>query len=207
MQSIIFLVIIPPMFVISERHVDMVIKQAFDNYPYETGGAFIGEGTTIKGVLPLFNLADGDQKKQFGITSDDLIRAHDFAKKHGLSFLGFYHTHPKGVAYPSDADLSHNQKHLFIISLRNQGAPDFRAFTISSGRHIVEDEIIVMSNDNIQVVDIQTGKVAAKINKFLAEQEKLNKLVSDIVEENINYPKNEPRDNFEAQDSSFNTEA
>ena len=56
------------MFTISQRQYDIVIKQALDNYPYETGGAFVGDENVIKGVMPIYNQADGDQKKQFGFT-------------------------------------------------------------------------------------------------------------------------------------------
>ncbi len=196
------------MFVITQHQYDIIMEQAQKNYPYETGGILCGDETgIIKGVMPLYNYADGDQKKQFGITPEDIYRGHDFAKKHGLIYYGVYHTHPQGIAYPSEADLAHNQRYLFIISLRDRYNPEFAAYTISPTKNVSREEIQVINNKGVTVIDIHTGQAKFKDNAAQAEIDKLNSMIENIIEEKQKYQKFSPKNKFEAITSSFNTEA
>jgi proteasome lid subunit RPN8/RPN11 len=196
------------MFTITERQYELIMRQSQENYPYETGGILCGDANgVIKGVLPLYNLADGDQKKQFGITYDDILRGHEFAKKHGLIFYGIYHTHPNGIAYPSDEDLSHNQRYLFIISLLDRYNPEFAAYSILPGRHVTKEEIKVINNNGVTVIDIHTGHAKLSENVTKEEMDKLSMMIDAIIENEVKYPKFSPKNDFEARSSSFNTEA
>ncbi len=196
------------MFTITQHQYDLIMQQSQENFPYETGGILCGsEDGVIKGVMPLYNLADGDQKRQFGITNEDILRGHEFAKKHGLVYFGVYHTHPRGIAYPSDEDLSHNQRYLFIISLRDRYNPEFAAYTTLPGKRVIPEEINVINNNGITVLDITTGKPKLSQNATQEEMDKLNKLIHAILEEQIKYPKFQPKNKFESYRSSFNTEA
>ena len=59
----------------------------------------------ICGLLPTFN-KDWDQNKDvYALHDADIHRAYEFFNKHNLPITGFTHTHPKGIAYPSDADI------------------------------------------------------------------------------------------------------
>ena len=92
-------------FKITNKHYQILIKQGFDNLPYETGGFVGGKDGVITGILPTFN-KDWDQNKDvFKIDDTDMQRAHSFFAKHNIKFFGIYHTHPTGIAYPSDADM------------------------------------------------------------------------------------------------------
>lgn len=196
------------MFIITQHQYDLIMQQAQENYPYETGGALCGsDDGVIKGVMPIFNQALGDQKKEFGITPEDIQRSHDFAKKHALRFFGIYHTHPNGIAYPSDADLSHNQRHLFIISLQDRYNPELAAYSIQPGRRVTREEIQVVNNTGVTVLDIATGKPKLSENATAAEMSKLATLIDDILEQRAKYPRFAPKNQFEAKRSSFNTEA
>lgn len=196
------------MFIITQHQYDLIMQQAQENFPYETGGSLCGtEDGVIKGVMPIYNQSGGDQKKEFGITAEDIQRSHDFAKKHGLKFFGIYHTHPHGIAYPSDQDLSHNQRYLFIISLRDRYNPEFAAYTIQPGRIVIPEEIQVINNTGVMVLDITTGKAKLSENTTAAEMGKLATMIDDILEERAKYPKYSPKNQFEATRSSFNTEA
>jgi len=196
------------MFIITQHQYDIIMRQAQENYPYETGGILCGSSDgVIKGVMPLYNQAGGDQHKEFGLTGDDILRGHEFAKKHGLILFGVYHTHPKGIAYPSDADLNHNQRFLFIISLSDRYNPEFAAYSVLPGKKVIREEIQVINNSGLSVLDIQTGKPKLSDNTTAQEMEKLHELIDNIIEERANYPKLSPKNKFEAARSSFNTEA
>ena len=103
-------------FKITEKHYAKIIKQGKDNLPYETGGFLGGKDGVICGLLPTFN-KDWDQNKDvYALHDEDLLRAHTFFKKHGLIYYGVYHTHPKGISYPSEADIATGQQYHFIIA-------------------------------------------------------------------------------------------
>lgn len=196
------------MFIITQHQYELIMKQAQENFPYETGGALCGtEDGVIKGVMPIYNQASGDQTKEFGITAEDIQRSHDFAKKHKLRFFGIYHTHPQGIAYPSEVDLSHNQRYLFIISLQDRYNPELAAYSIKPGRKVTREEIQVVNNNGVMVLDIATGAPKLSDNTTAAEMGKLAMLIDDIIEERAKYPKFAPKNKFEAKRSSFNTEA
>ena len=118
-------------FTITRRHYDIVLKQAQTNYPEECGGFLGGTGLNITAVFPVFNQHLFNKTDTFGVTSEDITRAHEFFKKHNLDYLGIYHTHPKAPATPSEQDLSHIQRYMFIISLEQFHAPDFACYKVN----------------------------------------------------------------------------
>jgi len=179
-------------FVITQRHYDMVIKQAIDCYPEETGGIFGGNGLEILSVFPIFNKGVDKRNSQFGLSGEDIERGHIFVKKHHMQYLGIYHTHPKGIAYPSDADLSHNQKYLFIISLAEKGKPDFRAYEVHN-KQPFNIPIYVRPNEGTVVVDTFTGKPIIAANDVRDEFSRLQNLIGDIVENKARYEKEAPK--------------
>ncbi len=53
--------------------------------------------------------------------------------KSGESLLGIYHSHPEGPSSPSETDIRlafHPDAVYFIVSLKNRGKPEVRAFRI-----------------------------------------------------------------------------
>ena len=102
-------------FKITQRHYDIIIKQSRDNLPQESGGFLGGKNGLIQAILPNFNMFEGNRTDTFGLTQEDMLRAHEFFQKHNLTFYGVYHTHPNGIPFPSTGDLKTNQKHHFIL--------------------------------------------------------------------------------------------
>ncbi len=193
------------MFIITEHQYKIIMEQAQQAYPEETGGILGGKAGEILAVFPIFNKNfDGDRKKEFGLTGEDLQRAHDFFKKHGLAYLGVYHTHPQGIAYPSDQDLRNSQKHLFIISLKDRYNPELRAYTIEN-RQVIPEDIKVVDDRHTTVVDITTGHPKLSENVMETEMIKLHTMIDDMIERRNKYPKLSPSNKFEP--SSFNTVA
>jgi len=120
----------PDFFVFTQRHYDIIVKQAVDNLPQESGGFLGGKDNVVMGILPAHNQYLYNRTDTFAVTAEDMQRAFDFFAKNGLSYFGLYHSHPKGIAYPSPEDIKTGQRYHFIISLRNPKAPVLAAFEI-----------------------------------------------------------------------------
>ncbi|MFA4843396.1 MAG: Mov34/MPN/PAD-1 family protein [Candidatus Margulisiibacteriota bacterium] len=190
------------MFKITERQYHIILKQAQDSFPYEAGGILGGREDTILGVLPIANKAFEKGTQTFSLGNDDLERAYHFLVKHKLEYLGVYHTHPKGIPYPSEQDLAHNQKYLFIIGLRDRYNPELYAWRVEDGR-VFREDVKIISDLGVTVIDVNTGQ--PKMSEYLSREAmtKLGKLIDDwIAGKEPEYPKLEPK-NWDA--SSFST--
>ena len=166
------------MFKITERQYNIIMEQAQRCYPQETGGILGGQEETILGVLPIANKVSEKQNEVFGITTDDLDRAYHFLVKHNLHYLGIYHTHPKGLPIPSKQDLSHNQKYLFIIGLKDRYNPELYVWR-HEGDKIYREDIKIISDMGVTVVDIMTGQPKLSAN---ASREHIDRLAQMIDE-------------------------
>jgi proteasome lid subunit RPN8/RPN11 len=169
------------MFRITERQYNLILGQAQSCFPQETGGILGGHDNTILGVLPIANKATDKPSETFSITSEDVERAYHFLVKNKLEFLGVYHTHPRGVPYPSVQDLAYNQKYLFIIGLRDRYNPEFYAYRIE-GKQIISEDIKIISDIGITVVDIRTGKPKLAENIGGKELNRLTRMVNAFIE-------------------------
>jgi len=168
------------MFIITERQYNIIMQQAQACHPQESGGILGGRDSTILGVLPIPNQFLYDRTGTFGITQDDLDRADQFLKKHSLEYLGIYHSHPKGVPYPSAQDLSHFQKYLFIIGLKDRHNPELYAWRVENGK-VYQENIKVISDTGITVIDINTGQPKLSQNLTKEEMERLSHLINDMI--------------------------
>jgi len=131
------------------------MHQAQACFPYEAGGFLGGKENNILGVLPVPNKKVGG-RDEFSLWEDDFGRAYTFFEKHNLELAGVYHTHPGGIAYPSDQDIKatsqKRMKYMFIIGMADRYKPDLRVYTISGG--VVEIPIRVVSDKGIVVMDL-----------------------------------------------------
>ena len=178
------------------------MEQAQRCYPQETGGILGGQEETILGVLPIANKVSEKQNEVFGITTDDLDRAYHFLVKHNLHYLGIYHTHPKGLPIPSKQDLSHNQKYLFIIGLKDRYNPELYVWR-HEGDKIYREDIKIISDMGVTVVDIMTGQPKLSAN---ASREHIDRLAQMIDEMKAGRRPEYPKYDANGWDpSSFNT--
>lgn len=191
-------------FRISRRHYDTIIQQAITNYPQESGGFLGGKDYLIQGILPAFNQHQHNKTDTFAVTQDDILRGHEFFDKHKLDYYGVYHTHPNGIAYPSDQDVSTGQKYHFIVGLMDLKNPDFQAFHIVN-RQIFPVPLIVVSDQFFSVKDIfgsknqptlpdanATSKDAPLKRDPESEAALLSNLIDNIRHDKKNYPKFSP---------------
>ena len=180
------------MFIITERQYNIIMQQAQACFPQETGGFLGGRDNTILGVLPVPNKHLYDRTETFAISSDDIDTAFRFLVKHNLEYLGIYHTHPKGMPYPSEQDLSHNQKYHFIIGLRDRHNPELHAWRVEMGKVYAED-IKIMSDIGITVVDIKTGQPKLLESAKGPNHDRLANMIDDMIAgKKPEYPKLDP---------------
>jgi proteasome lid subunit RPN8/RPN11 len=193
----------PSRFEISERHYDIITKQAADNFPKEAGGFLGGKDFTIQAILPIFNGHIGNQTDTFSFIGEDIERAHLFFKKHGLTYYGLYHTHPSGIPYPSKTDIDTGHRFHFIIGVpnNNQASTVFRAYEIIN-RKPIAIPIQIIPNSKIQVVDIH-GKGATETIPlfdrpitFEEEAGQLSEQINNLVDGKPKYERKKPKAPF-----------
>jgi len=170
------------MFVITERQYNIIMKQCQACYPQETGGFLGGQENKILGVLPIPNKNLYDRTEVFALTSDDVDLAYRFLAKHKLEYLGVYHSHPKGVPIPSEQDLAHHQKYLFIVGLQDRYNPALYAWKVE-GRNVYQEDIKIVSDAGVTVVDIRTGQPQMSESAPKQEMDHIANMVEDLLTE------------------------
>ena len=177
------------MFIITERQYNIIMHQAQACYPQESGGILGGRDNTILGVLPIPNKHLYDRTETFALSDDDIDTGYKFLDKHKLEYLGVYHSHPKGNPYPSDKDLSHQQRYLFIVGLKDRYNPELYAWRVE-GTNVYPENIKIISDIGITVVDIQTGKPKLSENLDKKAMDHLAAMIDDwIAGKAPEYPK------------------
>jgi [CysO sulfur-carrier protein]-S-L-cysteine hydrolase len=191
------------MFTITERQYNIIMKQAQGCYPQESGGFLGGRENTILGVLPIPNKHPYDRTGTFAMTDDDLDLANRFLIKHKLEYMGVYHSHPKGVPIPSEQDLAHNQKYLFIVGLKDRYNPELYAWRVE-GKNVFQEDIKIISDIGVTVVDIRTGQPKLSESAPKQEMDRIANMIDGLVGEGkeLEYKKAGPI-NWDA--SSFST--
>lgn len=195
----------PSVFQITQRHYDIITKQAADNFPRESGGFLGGSADfTIQAILPIFNGHIGNQTDTFSFIGEDIERAQLFFKKHGLTYYGLYHTHPSGVAYPSKTDINTGHRFHFIIGVPNNSPEStiFRAFEIIN-RQPIHIPIQIIPNSKVQVVDIKGDgagqSTSSKTDRPLTFEDEIGQLseqVNNLIEGTPKYEKSKPKSAF-----------
>lgn len=191
------------MFTITRRQYDLIMQQAQACYPQEAGGILGGKENVILGILPVFNQFLYDRTGTFGITADDIERGYKFLEKNGLSYYGIYHTHPKGVPYPSKQDLSHGQKYHFIVGMADRYNPELRAWEVSE-RNITEVPIEIVDEALVEQMYLSPDKPNLSDGAAPDEMVKLSEMISDIINGKMEYKKELP---IRWSSSSFSTKA
>jgi desampylase len=88
---------------ISRRQHDQLLKWANDADERECCGLLLGQDARVQKLVLTDNVAP-QPVTHFEIDPGTLIAAEKNARGGGLSVLGYFHSHPNGVAQPSDID-------------------------------------------------------------------------------------------------------
>jgi proteasome lid subunit RPN8/RPN11 len=116
--------------------VDATIAHARQDAPVECCGLLLGHGDTIVEAVPPRNIADAPTR--FLIDPKDHIDRRRDARQRGLDVVGFYHSHPRSPALPSETDraeAAYSDHLYFIVSLAND-EPDLRLFRFAEGNFL-----------------------------------------------------------------------
>lgn len=133
------------MLAMAETVRDAIRDHAATAYPLECCGALLGSRADgIEDVLPLDNVAPGDQERRFLLSAADYRRAEAQADAQGCELLGFYHSHPDHPAEPSAFDLAHAWPNLsyLILSVRDGRPGDLRSWRLEADRSRFEEETL-----------------------------------------------------------------
>ena len=80
-----------------------LLAEAGQAHPHECCGILLGEGGHITAIRPARNVHP-EPARHFEIDPQALVDAHRAARSGGPQVLGYYHSHPNGLAEPSATD-------------------------------------------------------------------------------------------------------
>lgn len=117
--------------------VDRVVAHARHIAPDECCGVLIGEGQDVLDAFPARNIADKPAVR-FLIDPKDHLDALRDARRRGLDVVGFYHSHPRSAAVPSETDRAEANypRHLFLIVSLKHARPDLQLYWFLDGNFL-----------------------------------------------------------------------
>lgn len=80
-----------------------ILAAAQEAHPHEACGLLLGQGAHIETALPAANVHP-QPERHFEIDPAALITAHKAARAGGPEVIGYFHSHPNGLARPSATD-------------------------------------------------------------------------------------------------------
>ncbi len=102
-----------------------IADRAAAAYPYEGCGALVGTNGHVRLALPLANRDARAPEIGFALDPGDYLWAEAEADALGLTLLGFWHSHPDGLALPSAVDRAYAWEGLLtVIVAVGSGVPD-----------------------------------------------------------------------------------
>ena len=88
---------------VSSKVLRSILAEAEAAHPRECCGILLGEGEAIRAVMPAANVHP-TPGTHFEIDPQALVTAHREAREGEARVLGYYHSHPNGLARPSSTD-------------------------------------------------------------------------------------------------------
>jgi proteasome lid subunit RPN8/RPN11 len=132
------------MFTIEKRYIDDMIAHARREAPLECCGVLAGSD---RRVLKLYQATNAEHSRYcYDIERQELFRINRECEEKGWEFLGLYHSHPDGRAYPSPTDVHRADwpdSLYFIVSLLSPERPEVRAFRIRD-RDVIEEDLEIV---------------------------------------------------------------
>jgi len=127
---------------IVQRVLDDVLAHAREDAPRECCGMLLGTADRILDSHRARNLAAGITR--FQIDPRDHVKALRAARSRHLDVIGFYHSHPRSRAYPSETDVAESgyAGAMHLIAGTDGMSQEARLFTID-GAAIAELPLIV----------------------------------------------------------------
>jgi proteasome lid subunit RPN8/RPN11 len=113
-----------------------MIAHARAAFPAECCGLLLGTRESIVDAVRTRNVADAPSR--FFIDPKDHIDLRREARGRGLDVVGFYHSHPRSPARPSETDRAEATypDHLYVIVSLAAAEPDVRLFRFDDGNFL-----------------------------------------------------------------------
>jgi desampylase len=90
---------------LSRKHHSQLLKWAKDAGNQECCGLLLGQGNMVSNIEHTTNVAT-DTAHHFEIDPAALIASHKHARGGGEPVIGYFHSHPNGLARPSASDVA-----------------------------------------------------------------------------------------------------
>lgn len=88
---------------VTSQVLEWLAGEASAAHPLECCGLLLGQDKRITAIQPAANIHP-DPATHFEIDPQTLINAHREARSGGPQIIGYYHSHPNGLAEPSPTD-------------------------------------------------------------------------------------------------------
>jgi [CysO sulfur-carrier protein]-S-L-cysteine hydrolase len=123
---------------------DEVLAHAREDAPRECCGVLIGRDDRVVHSVRARNLAAGTTR--FHIDPRDHINALRDARSRQLDVIGFYHSHPRSPAYPSETDIAESgyAGALHLIVGMSAAGQEARVFTLENSS-VTERPLVAVS--------------------------------------------------------------
>ena len=92
--------------VLAQAARETMLEFARAAFPREACGLLLGDRKRIEAATQAINVHP-EPLRHFEIDPASLIAAHKAAREGGPQVLGYWHSHPNGLAAPSDVDRAH----------------------------------------------------------------------------------------------------
>jgi proteasome lid subunit RPN8/RPN11 len=114
--------------------IDALIAHARETAPNECCGLLLGGQAGVVEAVRTRNIAD-EPVSRFVVDPQDHINGRRGARRRGLDVVGFYHSHPRSPAIPSETDRAEASypDHLYLIVSLAGDPPDIALFRVDAG--------------------------------------------------------------------------
>ncbi len=123
-----------------------MVEHARATYPNECVGVMLGKQEdgikTVTMALPMENVNPGPKFERYTLDAKDLLAADAAARRHGLTLIGIYHSHPDCGAYFSQTDLKNSCPwySFVVLSMRKGRLHDARSWLPDAEQTRAEEE-------------------------------------------------------------------
>jgi len=121
-------------FRIKNAAVDAIVAHAREAAPAECCGLLLGHDGEVVAAVRTRNIAE-QPSTRFFVDPKDHIHQRREARNRGLDIVGFYHSHPRSPAEPSETDRAEAgyDNHLYLIVSLASDPPAVSAYALEHG--------------------------------------------------------------------------
>lgn len=98
--------------IVSSTLQQQIFQQMEAGYPNEVGGFLLGlvekDRVMVREIIQIENVFEAEEQfHRYAMTPQDWMKLEDQADEHGLTLVGYYHSHPDSPAIASIYDRDH----------------------------------------------------------------------------------------------------